>query len=168
MTTDQEMTPDRYLREEVARSEDWYDRQPVRAKARFLRWRVFSVVGGAAVPVLANLPLDATIGSYPLKTLLITLVSLGVVIAVSLEGVFHYGDQWKNFRSAQTTLRRERLHFKTRTGAYAKLEDAAAFRLLVERIEAAMSAETSSTLSAMAAAEKAEAEEAAPGSGHAV
>ena len=160
MATDLGMTPDCYLRQEVARSEAWYDRQAVRAKARFLRWRVASVIGAAVVPVLANLHLKATIGTYPLETLLITLLSLGVVIAVSLESVFHYGDQWKNFRSAQTLLRRERLHFETRAGVYADLEEAAAFRLLVERVEAAMSAETTSTLSVMAAAEKVEAKEA--------
>jgi hypothetical protein len=158
MTSDEGLNADRYLEGEVTPAEGWYDARASRAKVRFLRWRVFSVVGGALVPVLANLPLETKTLGYPLKTLLITALSLGVVIAVSLEGVFHYGDQWRNFRTAQATLRRERVQFKSRTGPYSKLADEAAFRLLVERIEAARAAETSSTLSVMATADKGETE----------
>jgi hypothetical protein len=151
------LDPERYLNERVKQYQGWYDRKAVIAKSRFLQMRGLSVVGGALVPVLANIKLEAAIGGYSIMTLIVTVISVVVVVFVSLESVLHYREQWKNYRSTEQFLGHETFRYQTRIGPYAKLDDVAAFRLLVERVEEAIAAENAATLNVMTvAAEPAE------------
>ena len=72
-----------------------------------------------------------------------------VVILVSLESVYHYREQWKNYRSTEQLLGHEKIFFLTRTGPYEGLAADQAFTLIVERVEGAIAAENSATLSVM-------------------
>jgi len=114
-----EMTPEQYLEQRLQQYIDWYDRKSISAKRRYLQIRAGSVVGDAIVPVLANITLPIC-PSVP--RILTTVLSLGVVILVSLESVFHFGDQWKNYRSTEQFLSREKVLFVTREGPYRGLE----------------------------------------------
>ncbi len=146
---------DKYLNERVQQYQSWYDRKAVIAKARFLRMRTFSVLGGALVPVLANVHVNLNIGSYSVMTLAVTAISLTVVVFVSLESVFHYREQWKNYRSTEQLLGHEVSRFRTQITPYADMEPDAAFRLLVERVEEAIAAENTATLNVMTLASEA-------------
>jgi len=104
------------------------------------------------VPVLANIDyLAAGIGN--------TVLSLVVVILVSLESVFHYREQWKNYRSTEQLLGDETVYFETRVGPYEGFSAQEAFRTLVERVESAIAAENASTLNVMTLAGQVTAEE---------
>ncbi|MFB8352472.1 DUF4231 domain-containing protein [Streptomyces niveus] len=70
-----------------------------------------SVVGGALVPVSVNLDL-------PFAKLTATVLSLIVVGSVSLESVYRYREQWKNYRSTEQLLGHERIYFETKVGPY--------------------------------------------------
>jgi hypothetical protein len=107
--------------------------------------RAASVVGAAVVPVIVNLPL-------PLMNFAATIISLAVVILVSLESVYHFGDQWRNYRTTEQFLMREKVLFRTGDGPYRGLKKEAAFSLLVERCEAQISAENSATLKVLVVA----------------
>lgn len=135
-------TPDGYIRERLEQYQGWYDRKAVATKARYLRIRTATVVGGAAVPALINI--DARY-----IRAVATLLSLMVVILVSLESVYHYREQWKNYRSTEQLLGHEKIFFLTRTGPYEGLAADQAFTLIVERVEGAIAAENSATLSVM-------------------
>jgi hypothetical protein len=111
--------------------------------------RILAVVGGALVPVLTNIELDIAIGGYPLTTLSVTVISVLVVVAVALEGVLHYREQWKNYRSTEQSLGHEIVRFQTGTGPYQGIGEREAFRLLVERVEGAIAMENAATLSVM-------------------
>lgn len=140
-----EMSPTAYMEERLAQYQGWYDGKAVKMKALHLRLRTTSVVGGALVPALVNVQL-------PYINILTTAVSLLVVILVSLESVYHYREQWKNYRSTEQVLGHERVYYKTRCGPYDGLDERAAFRLLVERVENAIASENASTLSTMTVA----------------
>ncbi len=127
----------------------------VSAKSLYLRMRACSVIGGAIVPVLINVqPGWIICGLDPIR-IVVTLISLLVVTFVSLESVFHYREQWKNYRSTEQILGHERFLFLSRVGRYTDLDDAAAFHLFVERVEDAISAENSATLNVMTMASEA-------------
>jgi hypothetical protein len=143
------MTPHEYVQERVEQYQGWYDRKAVMMKSRYLRMRAFSVVGGGLVPVLINVPSEYTLFGAPVVQLVVTIVSLLVVIAVSLESVFHYREQWKNYRSTEQLLGHEKFLFRSRVGRYRELKDDEAFRLFVERIEEAISIENAATLNIM-------------------
>ncbi len=143
------VSPQEYVAERVDQYQKWYDGKAVMMKSRYLRMRAFSVVGGGLVPVLINVPSQHTLFDVSIVQLVVTVISLMVVIAVSLESVFHYREQWKNYRSTEQLLGHEKFLFRSRVGRYQGMDDESAFRLFVERVEEAISIENAATLNIM-------------------
>jgi hypothetical protein len=136
------MSAEEYIAHRVDQFREWYDGKAVYAKNRYLRIRVIAVAGAVLVPVVAN-----AIPEHPdLTRYSTTILSLIVSLAVALDSVFHFGDQWKNYRSTEQFLSREKFLFSTGDGPYKEMDPAKAFMLLVERCEAQISAENSATL----------------------
>jgi Protein of unknown function (DUF4231) len=149
------MDPEKYIADRLEQYQGWYDKKSVAMKSKYLRMKALSVVGGSLVPVLVNVPWDFNVhGVSPVK-LVVTVISLGVVISLSLESVFHYREQWKNYRSTEQLLGHEKFYFRTRVGRYHGLSDEDAFRLLVERVEDAVASENAATLNTMTTASEA-------------
>lgn len=144
------VTPEQYIESRVRTYQAWYDGKAVTCKRRYLRMRAFAVIAGGIVPVLVNV--EASVNNfvgYPITKAVITAVSLLVVISVSLESVYHYREQWKNYRSTEQFLGREQFEFMARVGPYKGLEDTRVFKLFVERIENAISSENAATLNVL-------------------
>jgi hypothetical protein len=144
-----QMTPEQYITERVDQYKLWYDKKSVSTKSRYLNMRAFSVVGGGLVPVLVNIPSQLSIIGVPVIQVLVTIISLLVVVFVSLESVFHYREQWKNYRSTEQLLGHEEFLFRSCVGRYHGLSDQDAFKLFVERIEELIAAENAATLNVM-------------------
>jgi hypothetical protein len=135
-----------YIAERFNDAISWYDTKAVGAKSRYQFMRAATVVGGALVPVLVNLG----IGNLEIPVRVITtIISIAVVILVSLEGVFHYREQWVNYRSTEQFMRKEYFLFTAREGSYVDKEAKEAYTLFVERIENAIAGENASTLQIM-------------------
>ena len=115
----------------------------------------FSVIGGGIVPVLINVQPNWKVVGIDVIQLTVTVISLLVVVFVSLESVFHYREQWKNYRSTEQSLGHERFLFLSGVGRYAGLDSGKAFSLFVERVEDAIAKENSATLSVMTMAAEA-------------
>jgi hypothetical protein len=137
-----DLTAEQYIADRLEQYQSWYDGKARKTKVRYLRMRTATVVGGACVPALVNL-------DFQYVRVLTTLASLVVVVLVSLESVFHYREQWKNYRSTEQVLGHEKVFYRVRTGSYEGLNDRDAFRLLVDRTEGAIAAENSATLNVM-------------------
>jgi hypothetical protein len=138
-------TAETYIAERLEQYQDWYDVKAVKMKALHLRMRTAAVISGTLVPALINVPLTWV-------RIVTTVLSLIVVGLVSLESVFHYREQWKNYRSTEQLLGHEKVRFRARIGVYAGLSDEDALATLVDRAEAAIAAENSSTLNTMTVA----------------
>lgn len=155
------LTPAIYLERRVDQNIKWYDGKAVRMKDRYLWMRGFSVIAGGLVPVIVNIPTTVSFHGVSLTNAFVTVISLMVVIVVSLESVFHYREQWKNYRSTEQLLRHEKFLFSSRVGVYQTSTDEEAFKLLVQRVEEAIAIENSATLNVMTmAAEMADAKRA--------
>ena len=141
------MTADEYVAERLNQYQDWYDKKSVGAKKQYLRIRVSAVVGALIVPVVANVIPDPTVARY-----VTTLVSLIVSIVVGLDSIYHFGDQWKNYRATEQFLGREKVMFRTGEGPYKGMDPAQAFATLVDRCETQIAAENSATLNVIAPA----------------
>ena len=138
-----------YIQDRVEQYQKWYDKKAASCKSRYLQMRAFSVVGGGMVPVLINVGSQYRLFGAPIVQIVVTIISLMVVICVSMESVFHYREQWKNYRSTEQLLGHERFLFQSRVGRYRNLSDPEAFSLFVERVEEAIAIENSSTLNVM-------------------
>jgi hypothetical protein len=141
--------PQKYIADRVDQYQQWYDRKAVAMKTRYLRMRAFSVMGGGLVPVLINVPDKYTFLGTPVIQVIVTIISLLVVVGVSLESVFHYREQWKNYRSTEQLIGHEKFLYQSRVGRYRDLTDEDAFRLFVERVEESIAIENASTLNVM-------------------
>ncbi len=131
--------PEEYIAERLNDSIAWYDKSANKTKELYLRMRAATVIGGALVPVLVNIDL-------PYLNILTTLLSLIVVLLVSLESVYHYREQWTNYRSTEQLLRNEYFLYTTKGGIYASFEPGEAYKHFVDRVEEVISAENSATL----------------------
>lgn len=137
-----EIDPQMYITSRLKQYQSWYDRKAVQCKSTYLRNRVTSVVLGALVPVIINF-------QFPYSTYVSTICSLIVVILVSLEGILHYRELWKNYRSTEQFLGRELVCFETKTGPYGMTDMNDRFTILVNRVEGAIASENSATLNTM-------------------
>jgi hypothetical protein len=153
--SESQLTAEQYIAERLEQYQGWYDKKAVIMKTKYLRMRAMSVIGGSLVPVLINVPYHAEVEGISIVQVVVTLISLGVVISLSLESVFHYREQWKNYRSTEQLLGHEKFYFRTRVGRYHGLSDQDAFRSLVARIEEAVAAENAATLNTMTTASEA-------------
>jgi hypothetical protein len=136
------MSADQYLVERLDQFQTWYDGKAVIAKRRFQGLRTISVVGSVIVPVVAN-----TLPGYPdTARWLTTIISLVVSVSVALDSAFHFGDQWKNYRSTEQFLSHEKFLFNTGNGPYKEKQPGEAFEILVDRCETQIAAENSATL----------------------
>jgi len=136
------LPPEDYIAERINESIAWYDKQASKQKNLYLRMQAVTVIGGALVPVLVNIDL-------PYIDILTTIISLMVVLLVSLESVYHFREQWTNYRSTEQNLRNEYFLFTTKAGSYTDLKDGQAFNLLVSRVEDMIGMENASTLKVM-------------------
>ena len=138
------LTVEKYIEERLNNQLAYYDKTANKAKRRYLRSRSTSVVAAALVPVLVNL-------EFPYVDAITTILSVMVVLIVSLEGVFHFREQWVNSRSTSEALRKEYFQFMSAEGRYSELQDdkTKAFRIFVGRAEAMIETENMSTLQVM-------------------
>jgi len=97
-----------------------------------------AAVAAATVPVLINVP---EVPSY-----VPTLLSLLVTILVSVEGLFHFREHWKNYDLMKSYLRQESCLFQAVAGSYRDKTPHDAFVLLVERVEDAIAKERAQTI----------------------
>jgi len=144
------LTPSQYIETRIKQYQGWYNKRAVQYKNRHLYMRAFTVIGGGVVPVLINVETGInSFAGYPIVKPVVTLVSLLVVVMVSLESVFHYREQWRNYRSTEQALSHELFQFQTKVGPYKGLTDDDAFQAFVERSENAIVSENAATLNVM-------------------
>lgn len=129
--------------EDYLRTRVDYKTEAYRAKGERYRWGYLSMaslaaVSAATVPVLINLPGVPSL--YP------TLLSLLVTVLVSLEGLFHMREHWKNYDLMKSFLRQEACLFQAGAGHYRGKESQDAFTLLVERVEEEIAKERAQTI----------------------
>lgn len=131
--------PEDYIMERINDAIEWYDKSASKNKDLYLRVRAITVIGGALVPVFVN-------SDIPYIDILTTTLSLIVVLLVSLESVYHFREQWTNYRSTEQTLRSEYFLFTSKSGAYGNLDPKQAYQHFVERVEEIIGMENASTL----------------------
>lgn len=145
-----------YIRDRINDQLRFYDKKAGRYKSLYLSMRAATVIGGAMVPVLVNLnfaPVIVNLGSFVFTVngikVSTTVISLMVVLFVSLESVYHFKEQWRNYRSTAELMKKEYFLYASGQGRFAGKTEAEAYRLFVEQIETAIDVENASTLQVM-------------------
>jgi hypothetical protein len=131
-------TPDDYVETRVDFKTEAYTRKSDRYRWSYLATASVSAMAAAAVPVLINL--------QDVPSIVPTLLSLLVTILVTLEGIFHLREHWKNYDLMKSFLRQEACLFQAGAGAYRDKTPHDAFVLLVERVEDGIAKERAQTI----------------------
>jgi hypothetical protein len=128
---------EKYLETRVDFKTEAYRRKGERYRWTYLITATVAAIAAATVPVLINLDVPK---------LAPTLLSLLVTILVSVEGIFHLREHWKNYDLMKSFLRQEACLFQAGGGAYRNKQPDEAFILLVERVEDGIAKERAQTI----------------------
>jgi len=111
----------------------YYSDRSKQYKRNYQGFLIFSAVGALLVPVLIATP--------EVPKILPTVLSALVSIAIAVENIFHYGDNWRTFRQTLEGLRQEQILYDNHVGPYVDAEEP--FMLFVERTMTIMNSENS-------------------------
>jgi len=145
--------PEKYIKERLDQYQNWYDNKAVKMKRNYLRGRVWSAINAVLVPIVTNISLPVMVITTSLtldvSKVLATILSTSVALLIALEGVLHYREQWKNYRTTEQYLTAEKNLFLNKVGDYSNLTENEAFKLLVKRVENAITEENAITLNVL-------------------
>jgi len=91
--------------------------------------------------------------SFHVSTVASSLIGLAVALIIALDGVFHFKEQWQNYRGTEQYLLSQRFRFENRVDEYQSLSDEDAFKLFVSKVERAILDENNVTLHILGRAE---------------
>lgn len=131
-------TPEQYLKTRVDVKTKRYTEKGDNYRRLHLSGASIAAIAAAAVPVLINVK--------GVPSVVPTLLSLVVTVLVTLEGVFHFREHWKNYDLMKSFLRQESCLYQACAGPYRDVEESKAFKLLVERVEDAIAKERAQTI----------------------
>src|ERR1700752_357330 len=129
--------PAQYFETRVNFKTDIYTTKADRYHWTYLTSATVAAIAAATVPVLINLDVPK---------LAPTLLSLLVTILVTIEGIFHLREHWRNYDLMKSWLRHEACLFQAKGGAYKNKDPKEAFILLVERVEEGIAKERTQTI----------------------
>jgi len=104
---------------------DYFSKNAAFNKSRYRTIQFFIGIAGILVPVLINIP--------DVSKLFPTILSAMVTVAMVLESVNHYGQNWRNSRLTSEALKAEKSLYEAHAGRYMKIEHP--FEMFVERCE---------------------------------
>lgn len=150
---DLENNIEQYIKDRLDQYRDWYDSKAVTAKKRYLNSRIWSAISAVLVPIITNISLpELTLCNgfiIDISKTLATILSTIVALLIALEGVLHYREQWKNYRTTEQYLTAQKNIFLNKVGDYKPLSKEEAFELLVDRVEQAITEENAVTLNVL-------------------
>jgi hypothetical protein len=126
----------------------YYDSTAKRMKRRYLQTRSAAAVGAVLIPVVSNLPWEPHIRGFTVHVATVgaSLIGLAVALILALDGVFHFKEQWQNFRGTEQYLLSQKYRYENGVDEYKALSAEDAFKQFVSRVEKAILDENSVTL----------------------
>lgn len=135
----------------------YYDKSASRMKQRHLYSRSTAAICAVLIPVVSNFSWAPEISGVGIKlqvaTLGASLMGLVVALILALEGVFHFKEQWQNFRGTEQYLLSQKYRFENNAEEYQSLSRDDAFKLFVSRVEKAILDENNVTLNILGRSE---------------
>ena len=141
-----------YISTRAIQYSEWYDSKAVAAKRNFLRSKVFVAIGAVASPFLSTHSIEIRIwgSQFNLPVVLAGVLGLCIAALVSLEGIYKFHEQWKNYRSTEQYIVTQIFMFGYGVDDYEQLTVADGFRKFVHNVEYAIKNENDVTLNVLA------------------
>jgi hypothetical protein len=127
-----------WLGDRLAQRLRWYENAARRSRLGHLSIRLLTLLAAAAITVVS-----ITRWAPPSweTTWLPGILGAGIVLLESIQGLFHWRDQWLIYRATAEGLRREQSLYLAQAGPYADATPPKALALLAVRAEQLIAAE---------------------------
>jgi hypothetical protein len=130
--------PSDYKKERLQFQIEWHSDKARHNKKMFRLYQIIILISGAIIPIVN------AIDYADFQTRLISSIFGGlVVILTGLTQLEKYQDNWIMYRTSTELLKKEKYFFENNAGEYSSLGEDEKTKLLVERVESIVSAETS-------------------------
>lgn len=124
-----------YLRDRWLGQIRWMEAKAKTAQKRYYVLRLLTIGGGVIVPALVSLNVRGTEVATGIGWTTFA-VSLLVALSAAVEGLFQYGDRWRNYRLTAELVKAEGWQFAELAGAYHQYPTHdAAFRTFAGSVE---------------------------------
>jgi hypothetical protein len=130
--------PSNYKEERLQKQIEWHSEKARQNKLKFRIYQIIILIASAIIPII-NV---SNIGDF--QTRLISSIIGGIIVVITgLTQLEKYQENWILYRTNAELLKKEKYFFENSAGEYSKMEGLEKDKLLVERVESIVSAETS-------------------------
>jgi hypothetical protein len=121
----------------------WHSEKARHNKLRFREFQIITLVASAIIPIInvASIAYSNT-GDY-LTRIISSIVGGVIVVVTGLTQLEKYQENWILYRTNSELLKKEKYFFENNVGEYSNPDEQERNKLLVERVESIVSAETS-------------------------
>lgn len=130
--------PASYKQERLQKQIDWHSKKARDNKLRFRIYQIITLIASTIIPIV-NV---TNIGDF--QTRLISSIVAGIIaVSTALTQLEKYQENWILYRTSSELLKKEKYFFENNVGEYSNLDDTQKNKIMVERVESIVSAETS-------------------------
>jgi len=135
---------EKYIDERLIPQRKWYEIKATYNKRRFMSYQKIIILLGALIPLLVIV--DSTFsfsifGKDEWSGFISAIISAFIAVIAGFDKLQQPQTSWYNFRASEEILKKEEWLYKYAAGPYADLTKKEAEKLLVERIEGAISSD---------------------------
>ena len=135
--------PASYKEERLQKQIDWHSQKARHNKYRFRLYQIITLIASAIIPIVnvANVNV-ANVGDFYIRVISSIIGSI-VVVAPGITQLEKYQENWILYRTSLELLKKEKYFFENNIGEYSDPDENERKKILVQRVESIVSAETS-------------------------
>lgn len=130
--------PKSYKDNRLQKQIDWHTHKAKENKRWFRLCQIIILIAGAIIPIInvANV-------ADPQTRIISSIIGGIIVVFTGITQLEKYQENWILYRTSAELLKKEKYFFENSAGEYSNLNDVERNKLLVQRVESIVSAETS-------------------------
>jgi hypothetical protein len=131
--------PTNYKETRLMEQIQWHSGKARQNKIRFRQFQIITLVASAIIPIINVVPIGGDV-----QTRIVSSIIGGIIVVVTgVTQLEKYQENWILYRTSAELLKKEKYFFENNVGEYSNLNDLEKNKLLVQRVESIVSAETS-------------------------
>jgi hypothetical protein len=126
------------LQEQIA----WHSEKAKHNKLRFRMYQIVILIASAIIPIINVGSAETNIANYQTR-IISSIIGAVIVVITGITQLEKYQENWILYRTSTELLKKEKYFFENNVGEYSNIGEEERNKLLVERVESIVSAETS-------------------------
>jgi uncharacterized protein YeeX (DUF496 family) len=137
------LEPTNYRQERLQKQINWHSKKARDNKRMFRLCQIITLVASAIIPIInVGSIVESNIANYQTR-IISSIISAIIAVITGFTQLEKYQENWILYRTSSELLKKEKYFFENSAGEYSNLDEKERNKLLVERVESIVSAETS-------------------------